>query len=191
VTTEGIAALDDALAADEDRLFCYRHPTRETRISCGRCERPICTACAMQGPVGFRCKQCGKLANDPLTTMRPTQVVIAGGIALGLSLAIGAVGSQLGLLSLVVGFFGGGIIAESVVRFVGYKRGPVMLATLTAGIVAGVLVGHAIGFAWLLAPALGTVPGEELLVDELLVTTLPLALITLVATLVGAYSRLR
>jgi len=49
---------------DDDRQFCYRHPDRETWIRCGRCDRPICTSCAMQGPVGSRCKQCGKLAFD-------------------------------------------------------------------------------------------------------------------------------
>jgi hypothetical protein len=39
-------------------------PDRQTYVGCGRCDQPICTKCAMQGPVGFRCKQCGTLAND-------------------------------------------------------------------------------------------------------------------------------
>jgi len=30
----------------------------------------------MQGPVGFRCKQCGKLAFDPLTSFTPAKFLL-------------------------------------------------------------------------------------------------------------------
>lgn len=45
---------------DGDVLFCYRHPKTETRLRCGRCERPICTKCVVIGPAGPRCKECSK-----------------------------------------------------------------------------------------------------------------------------------
>jgi membrane associated rhomboid family serine protease len=35
--------------------YCYRHPDRETGLSCSVCERPICTDCATFAPVGIRC----------------------------------------------------------------------------------------------------------------------------------------
>jgi membrane associated rhomboid family serine protease len=37
---------------------CYRHPDRETYISCQRCGRPICPECMNQAAVGFHCPQC-------------------------------------------------------------------------------------------------------------------------------------
>ncbi|MEW1612104.1 MULTISPECIES: rhomboid family intramembrane serine protease [unclassified Streptomyces] len=37
---------------------CYRHPDRETGISCTRCERPICTECMVSASVGFQCPDC-------------------------------------------------------------------------------------------------------------------------------------
>lgn len=37
---------------------CYRHPDRETLLSCSNCERPICTSCAQQVAVGLRCPEC-------------------------------------------------------------------------------------------------------------------------------------
>ena len=37
--------------------FCYRHPDRETGLSCSVCERPICTDCATFAPVGIRCPE--------------------------------------------------------------------------------------------------------------------------------------
>jgi membrane associated rhomboid family serine protease len=37
---------------------CYRHPGRETYISCQRCERPICPDCMRDAAVGFHCPTC-------------------------------------------------------------------------------------------------------------------------------------
>jgi membrane associated rhomboid family serine protease len=36
---------------------CYRHPDRETGLSCSVCERPICTECATFAAVGIRCPE--------------------------------------------------------------------------------------------------------------------------------------
>jgi membrane associated rhomboid family serine protease len=37
---------------------CYRHPGRETNVSCSRCGRPICPECMYDSPVGMRCPEC-------------------------------------------------------------------------------------------------------------------------------------
>lgn len=34
---------------------CYRHPARETGLSCSECGRPVCTDCVTFAPVGLRC----------------------------------------------------------------------------------------------------------------------------------------
>src|SRR5688500_4264686 len=57
---------------------CYRHPSRETGVSCSRCERPICPDCMTPTPVGMRCPECARdrtevrtvrdLAGDPTVT---------------------------------------------------------------------------------------------------------------------------
>jgi membrane associated rhomboid family serine protease len=36
-------------------MYCYRHPDRETRVSCSECGRGICTDCMVFAPVGIRC----------------------------------------------------------------------------------------------------------------------------------------
>jgi membrane associated rhomboid family serine protease len=36
---------------------CYRHPDRETGLSCSECGRPICTECMTVAPVGLRCPE--------------------------------------------------------------------------------------------------------------------------------------
>jgi len=39
---------------------CYKHPKVPTNLSCGRCERPICTKCAVIGANGVRCPECAR-----------------------------------------------------------------------------------------------------------------------------------
>jgi membrane associated rhomboid family serine protease len=36
-------------------MTCYRHPNRETRVSCSECGRGICPDCMVFAPVGIRC----------------------------------------------------------------------------------------------------------------------------------------
>jgi membrane associated rhomboid family serine protease len=37
--------------------YCYRHPDRETGLSCSECGRPICVDCMTVAPVGIRCPE--------------------------------------------------------------------------------------------------------------------------------------
>jgi membrane associated rhomboid family serine protease len=39
---------------------CYRHPSRETGVSCSSCGRPICPDCMTTTQVGMRCPECAK-----------------------------------------------------------------------------------------------------------------------------------
>jgi membrane associated rhomboid family serine protease len=39
---------------------CYRHPSRETGVSCSNCGRPICPDCMTTTPVGMRCPDCAR-----------------------------------------------------------------------------------------------------------------------------------
>jgi membrane associated rhomboid family serine protease len=39
---------------------CYRHPDRETGVSCSNCGNPICPDCMTATPVGMRCPDCSK-----------------------------------------------------------------------------------------------------------------------------------
>ncbi len=39
---------------------CYRHPDRETAVSCSNCGKPICPDCMTSTPVGMRCPDCAR-----------------------------------------------------------------------------------------------------------------------------------
>jgi membrane associated rhomboid family serine protease len=57
--------------ADEP-MYCYRHPDRETGVTCSECGRPICTECMFFAPVGIRCPD---HSGQPQGAQRVTQGV--------------------------------------------------------------------------------------------------------------------
>ncbi|MEU5978139.1 rhomboid family intramembrane serine protease [Streptomyces sp. NPDC047315] len=79
---------------------CYRHPGRETGISCTRCERPICPECMISASVGFQCPECvrsgsgtghGPAANQPRTIAGGTVVAdsfLVTKVLIGINLAV-------------------------------------------------------------------------------------------------------
>jgi membrane associated rhomboid family serine protease len=85
---------------------CYRHPSRETGVSCSNCGNPICPDCMTPTPVGMRCPDCAR-DRTPVRTLRSmtteptaTYVLIAlsvllyiGGTASGSAFAGGGQGS--------------------------------------------------------------------------------------------------
>jgi hypothetical protein len=182
-----------AIDVDDDGgspLYCYRHPKSETYVRCGRCDQPICPKCAVQGPVGFRCRQCGLVKNATLSSFTPRQLLLGFGTSVAGGAILGFLGGQIGIFGIIVAFFGGGLVAEAAVRFTGLKRGPIMRLLVYGGILAGFALGTAIELAWFL----NTFPieGEEIPVFEIwLQSMLPTILIGAGAAFAGAYSRVR
>ena len=70
VTQERVAVPDQPGA-----YYCHKHAKEATRVTCGRCERPICTRCAVPGPVGVRCRDCARNR----VPIRPRGVLHAAG----------------------------------------------------------------------------------------------------------------
>jgi membrane associated rhomboid family serine protease len=81
---------------------CYRHPTRETGVSCSNCGNPICTDCMTATPVGMRCPDCAKQK----TKVR-TAATMGGGDPMATYVIIG-ICVLLFLGSGQIGFGGGG-----------------------------------------------------------------------------------
>jgi membrane associated rhomboid family serine protease len=53
-----IEEFDLNMPDDLEVRHCYRHPDRETGVSCSRCGRPICYECMTPAAVGFWCPDC-------------------------------------------------------------------------------------------------------------------------------------
>jgi membrane associated rhomboid family serine protease len=70
---------------------CYRHPTRDTGVSCSNCGRPICPDCMTPTPVGMRCPECSRQRTrvQSLRSMAVEPTVTYALIAINVLIAIG------------------------------------------------------------------------------------------------------
>jgi membrane associated rhomboid family serine protease len=78
---------------------CYRHPSRETGVSCSNCGKPICPDCMTATPVGMRCPDCAG-RRQRVQTLRsmhvdPIATYVLIGINVLLFIGAGAGGSVL------------------------------------------------------------------------------------------------
>ena len=62
-------ALKKSLLPSAAMATCYRHPSRETGVSCSNCGNPICPDCMTPTPVGMRCPDCAR-QKTPVRTLR-------------------------------------------------------------------------------------------------------------------------
>lgn len=59
---------------------CYRHPDRETGLSCSECGRPICVDCMTAAPVGIRCPEHSGVSSSPVARMGRTRTARRVGV---------------------------------------------------------------------------------------------------------------
>lgn len=138
-----------ALLDPEAELFCYRHPTRSTSLRCYKCNKPICSECAVKTPVGYLCPTCQREAEDAFYNNKVTDYIVAALVALPLSLIAGSLvvrfsgGIFMILLFIFAGGAVGGFIARLSKRAIGRRRGRFIPHVVTACIIIGVVF-----FAW-------------------------------------------
>lgn len=127
-------------------LYCANHPSVETSLRCSRCNKPICSRCAIQSPVGYRCPECVKSQQKIFDTAQWSDYLFGFGIAAVLS------GIASFLISLVgsIGFIGwiiviaaaptaGIAIAEGTRFVIRRRRSRNLFMTIAVAVVLGAL----------------------------------------------------
>jgi B-box zinc finger len=71
-------------------MYCYRHPNRETRVSCATCGRPICTECMVATDVGIKCPDDARLPRGARAGVMKSGQVIRS-ILMGLGVAVAGI----------------------------------------------------------------------------------------------------
>lgn len=122
----------------DEPLHCVNHPAVETRLRCNKCGRPICVRCAVRTPVGYRCRDCVAAQQQAFYAgFQPSHYLMAGGIALPLSLLAGWLVPQLGWYAIFLGPVAGSGIAEAARWAVKRRRGEHTWLVVCAAIVTG------------------------------------------------------
>lgn len=92
---------------------CYRHPDRETGVSCSSCGRPICPDCMTPTPVGMRCPEC---ASQKTRVVRNPTGTPAGFEATPATYVLIAINVIVFLVEIATG--GGGFFSIGITEFV-------------------------------------------------------------------------
>jgi len=123
--------------AGEETLFCAFHPTVPTTLRCNRCGRPICVRCAVQTPVGYRCRECVAGQQALFFNARPADYAIAVGVAGAIGLVAALLVGALGFWAIFAGPLVGSLTAEAVHRLIGRRRGRWIWLAASGGLAAG------------------------------------------------------
>ncbi len=111
------------------KMYCANHPNVETTLRCNRCEKPICSKCAVLTPTGYRCKECikelQKVFDTSLWYDYPLTFIIVAVLAYLGSLVGGWIAIRFGFYIIILTLFLapalGGLIAAAV-RLVTSRR---------------------------------------------------------------------
>jgi hypothetical protein len=125
---------------ETETLFCYRHPDRPTGLRCYSCSRPICTKCAVRTPVGYRCPECIREAQDVFFTARPVDYALAVVVALVLGLLAGFIVPRLGFFVIFLAPAVGTGIGRLAFRAAGRRHGRWLAQLVAAMVVIGGLL---------------------------------------------------
>jgi hypothetical protein len=112
-------------------MHCYRHPKRETRVSCATCGRPICTECMIPTDVGIKCPDDARLPRSARTgVMKPNQVLWSflagiGVVLLGIPVVYVLFNLPFQWLLAIAAGYGAGILIN---RASGRNGGPLAIA---------------------------------------------------------------
>ena len=160
---------------------CYRHPGRETGVSCSSCGRPICPDCMTPTPVGMRCPECSRQRTRARTLSSTATEPVLTYVLIGLNVALW-LGS---FLSGATATGGGGLGGSSLIADGAVSRPAVAEGEYWRLVTSGFL--HAglfhLGFNMLALYVLGTLL-------EPAIGRLRFALIYLVSLLAGSFGAL-
>lgn len=160
-----VAEAPKTAVAHDQPLTCYRHPQRATSLRCYSCGKPICTQCAIKTPVGYRCPDCIREAEDTFFNAKPTDYLIALAVSLPLSLVAGFILMQVSggfyfiLLILLIGGAVGGFIGRMTKRAVGRRRGRYLPHLVSAMVILGGMIAAVPALIFLLSGSTAAVTG--------------------------------
>jgi hypothetical protein len=137
------------MTEETEKTVCYRHPQKETKISCNECGRYICPSCMIPAPVGQKCPECVTSYESHTTRITPTEYtlsILTGGIV---SLVTCFFWQYLpsGFLMAISAYLIGFLVAKSITAVIGNKLGFKIQVIAGTLVFIGMLY-NPLGMAW-------------------------------------------
>lgn len=130
---------------DVETGACINHPKRETALRCSRCERFICTRCAIQTPVGSRCKDCARLRRLPQYDVDLLLLIRSVFAGLVVSVLAWSLVSYFIALRFILSILVGLAVGEVMSRFASRRDNPILEVSAVCNVIAGLLLSDALG----------------------------------------------
>lgn len=135
-----------------ETLYCANHPNKETMLRCNRCEKLICSSCAIHTPTGYRCIDCVRERKKLFENASWTDYLF-GFLSAAILSAIGA--AMVGVIAnwfwgigvLFFAPFAATIIVRGVQAATRFHRSRNLFLVVAVGVVAGGLPSIIMGIA--------------------------------------------
>ncbi len=124
---------------ENETLTCYKHPNRQTMLRCNKCERPICSQCAVLTPTGYRCKECVLGQQKVFNNAQAGDYIIAVVVAVGMSYFGSYLASYIGFFTIFAAPFLGMAIVEAIRKLIHNHRSRSLSTATTVAAVLGSL----------------------------------------------------
>jgi hypothetical protein len=129
--------------------WCWRHRKVQTRLRCGRCEKPICPKCTRMGPTGARCVECASNRTQHIYQVGPLHLALTFIASAVLSIIGVAVLQRIGFFLLFFAPFIGTFLGKAITTITRGKRGPVLAGVASAGAVVGASIPLVLKGLWI------------------------------------------
>jgi hypothetical protein len=126
-------------------IYCARHPSVETGLTCGRCGTPICPKCMVMTDVGGRCPDCAPRRRLPQFEVKPLYLLRGIGAAIAAGAALGsfwglALPGDYGFFTVILGAGVGYGVGESVSLATNRKLAPMLQVTAAFGVLLAFVI---------------------------------------------------
>lgn len=128
------------MTSQPSTIYCANHPTVETNLRCNRCEKPICTKCAVLTPTGYRCQDCVRNQQKIFDTAMWYDYVLAIAIGFILSYIGSRIVSYIGFFTIFVAPIAGMIIAEAIRAAIRRRRSNKLFVLSGIAVAFGALI---------------------------------------------------
>jgi hypothetical protein len=122
-----------------DTLYCANHPNKVTYLRCNRCEKPICSKCAIQTPTGYRCRECVRGQQKTFETAHWYDLPLAFFVSTLISFVGSLIAGYMGFLVIFIAPIVGTIIAEAARVVTGRRRSQRLFLLVAGGTLLGAL----------------------------------------------------